>query len=400
MHSRRVSTASNRTRGPTALHPSPPVPGGWPQGGYSLPVPQPHPHAMEGWSAPFPAPMPLPDYQQHHLPAPVSTRSTSMRHSHPLHEINKQQAAPYRHGGASPTGRSYGLDSCKKEAPPSKVEVLRNSARDGFAPQVPPSNRTHLEEQASCENNCSDDSYGCEEVGHEECDVFPEGCEDAENKEKRLLCQFFLRTGTCAFGNRCKYFHPRNHKPPQLNLLGYPLRPGDKSCSFYMKTGWCAFGATCKFHHPPPENQPPSAKASKNQPPPPRVDMRMPHPPAPYPPGPPMGVMNGTWPMVPPNLWYHPAVHSAPMMPMPPPMPAGAMMRHVPPVQPWKANKSCKDVERSYHSSGRSSRTSFERRRSSEGDRTSSSSDDTHTEMEHAYGAMAGHWDARVQTWC
>ena len=30
-----------------------------------------------------------------------------------------------------------------------------------------------------------------------------------------------------------------------------PQRPGEPECSYYMKTGVCAFGSKCKFHHPP-----------------------------------------------------------------------------------------------------------------------------------------------------
>eukprot|EP00803_Ostreobium_quekettii_P009341 evm.model.scf_518.6 EVM.evm.TU.scf_518.6 scf_518:40419-46427(+) len=77
---------------------------------------------------------------------------------------------------------------------------------------------------------------------------------------KQLVCQFFLRTGTCAFGSRCKFFHPKDHRPPQLNPKGYPVRSEERNCAFYLKHGWCAFGATCKFNHPypPPEEHPKS----------------------------------------------------------------------------------------------------------------------------------------------
>ncbi|THF93933.1 hypothetical protein TEA_017623 [Camellia sinensis var. sinensis] len=69
-------------------------------------------------------------------------------------------------------------------------------------------------------------------------------------------CQFYLRTGTCKFGASCKFHHPRNgggsisNVPP--NSYGFPLRPGEKECSYYLKTGQCKFGITCKFHHPEP----------------------------------------------------------------------------------------------------------------------------------------------------
>ncbi|XP_072994593.1 zinc finger CCCH domain-containing protein 6-like [Typha latifolia] len=67
-------------------------------------------------------------------------------------------------------------------------------------------------------------------------------------------CEYFLKTGTCKFGSTCKYHHPREGggsvMPVMLNYYGYPLRPGEKECSYYMKTGQCKFGSSCKFHHP------------------------------------------------------------------------------------------------------------------------------------------------------
>ncbi|KAH7857096.1 hypothetical protein Vadar_008973 [Vaccinium darrowii] len=69
-------------------------------------------------------------------------------------------------------------------------------------------------------------------------------------------CQYYMRTGTCKFGASCKYHHPRQGGgsviPVSLNISGYPLRPGEKECSYYVRTGQCKFGVTCKFHHPQP----------------------------------------------------------------------------------------------------------------------------------------------------
>lgn len=69
-------------------------------------------------------------------------------------------------------------------------------------------------------------------------------------------CQFYLKTGTCKFGASCKFHHPKNgggslNRVP-LNMYGYPLRLGEQECSYYLKTGQCKFGTTCKFHHPQP----------------------------------------------------------------------------------------------------------------------------------------------------
>ncbi|KAB1214031.1 Zinc finger CCCH domain-containing protein 58 [Morella rubra] len=70
------------------------------------------------------------------------------------------------------------------------------------------------------------------------------------------VCPYYMRTGTCKFGASCKYHHPQQGgesvTPVPLNYYGYPLRPGEKECSYYVKTGQCKFGATCKFHHPQP----------------------------------------------------------------------------------------------------------------------------------------------------
>lgn len=70
-------------------------------------------------------------------------------------------------------------------------------------------------------------------------------------------CQYYLRTGTCKFASSCKFNHPKNAggslTNAPLNIYGYPLRPGERECSYYLKTGQCKFGITCKFDHPQPD---------------------------------------------------------------------------------------------------------------------------------------------------
>ncbi|KAF9661374.1 hypothetical protein SADUNF_Sadunf19G0062200 [Salix dunnii] len=65
---------------------------------------------------------------------------------------------------------------------------------------------------------------------------------------------YYLKTGTCKFGATCKFHHPRDKAGVSgrvsLNILGYPLRPGEIECAYYLRTGQCKFGSTCKFHHP------------------------------------------------------------------------------------------------------------------------------------------------------
>jgi hypothetical protein len=68
--------------------------------------------------------------------------------------------------------------------------------------------------------------------------------------DEKLPCPFFMRTGSCAYGNRCKFKHPQDRAPPMLNMRGYPLRLGEPNCIHYIKKGWCAFGVTCKYNHP------------------------------------------------------------------------------------------------------------------------------------------------------
>ncbi|KAI4311180.1 hypothetical protein MLD38_036095 [Melastoma candidum] len=74
------------------------------------------------------------------------------------------------------------------------------------------------------------------------------------------VCQYYMRTGMCKFGASCKFHHPKQGisptAPSALNYLGFPLRPGAKECAYYMKTGQCKFGATCKFDHPQPASVP------------------------------------------------------------------------------------------------------------------------------------------------
>lgn len=80
------------------------------------------------------------------------------------------------------------------------------------------------------------------------------------------VCQYYMRTGSCKFGASCKYHHPRQGggsvNPVSLNFFGYPLRPGEKECSYYVKTGQCKFGMTCKFNHPQPAASPASGAAT------------------------------------------------------------------------------------------------------------------------------------------
>ncbi|CAD5166164.1 unnamed protein product [Musa acuminata subsp. malaccensis] len=81
------------------------------------------------------------------------------------------------------------------------------------------------------------------------------GSEQHREHTSRPACRYFVSYGSCKFGDTCKYEHPKPDGSvilASLNKYGYPLRPGEKECSYYIRTGHCKFGLTCKFNHPEP----------------------------------------------------------------------------------------------------------------------------------------------------
>jgi len=97
------------------------------------------------------------------------------------------------------------------------------------------------------------------------------GVEQQSEQQNALLpqrlgardCAYYMRTGTCAFGGRCRFHHPRERElraRATRNLAGgasggpgtsLPQRPGEPPCHYFVRTGSCRFGAGCKFDHPP-----------------------------------------------------------------------------------------------------------------------------------------------------
>ncbi|XP_010469532.1 PREDICTED: zinc finger CCCH domain-containing protein 26 [Camelina sativa] len=75
---------------------------------------------------------------------------------------------------------------------------------------------------------------------------------------ERAECRFFMNTGTCKYGDDCKYSHPKERllqSPPNLlNPIVLPVRPGEPACGNFKAYGFCKFGASCKFDHPMPLN--------------------------------------------------------------------------------------------------------------------------------------------------
>lgn len=121
-------------------------------------------------------------------------------------------------------------------------------------------------------------------------------------------CQYYLKTGTCKFGASCKFHHPKHEggslTQAPLNFCGLPLRPGEKECSYYLKTGQCKFGITCKFDHPQPAGTSMPASAPQFYPPVQSPSLPMPEPQyggassslrVPRPPLPPGSYMQGTY---------------------------------------------------------------------------------------------------------
>ncbi|GER33136.1 zinc finger CCCH domain-containing protein 6, partial [Striga asiatica] len=76
-------------------------------------------------------------------------------------------------------------------------------------------------------------------------------------------CIYFMRTGFCGYGSRCRFNHPRDRNLAMGSLRtsggDYPERMGQPVCQnykigvlilYYTRTGMCKFGSTCKYHHP------------------------------------------------------------------------------------------------------------------------------------------------------
>ncbi|VVB07351.1 unnamed protein product [Arabis nemorensis] len=73
------------------------------------------------------------------------------------------------------------------------------------------------------------------------------------NFSERAECRFFMNTGTCKYGDDCKYSHPKERmlqSPPNLlNPILLPARPGQPACGSFKVYGFCKYGANCKFDH-------------------------------------------------------------------------------------------------------------------------------------------------------
>ncbi|OIW08106.1 hypothetical protein TanjilG_06649 [Lupinus angustifolius] len=85
----------------------------------------------------------------------------------------------------------------------------------------------------------------------------------------QIECDYYMKTGICKFGERCKFHHPIDRSAPsqqtvKLTPAGLPRREGAVICPYYLKTGTCKYGPTCKFDHPPPGEVLEMAKSQTN----------------------------------------------------------------------------------------------------------------------------------------
>ncbi|KAG2308893.1 hypothetical protein Bca4012_082143 [Brassica carinata] len=85
-----------------------------------------------------------------------------------------------------------------------------------------------------------------------------DGKTEIDSSSEKAECRFFMKTGTCKYGDNCKYSHPKERmllSPPNLlNLMVLPARPGQPACGNFKAYGFCKYGASCKFDHPVPVN--------------------------------------------------------------------------------------------------------------------------------------------------
>ncbi|KAF8105241.1 hypothetical protein N665_0161s0039 [Sinapis alba] len=80
-----------------------------------------------------------------------------------------------------------------------------------------------------------------------------------DSSSERAECRFFMNTGTCKYGDDCKYLHPKERmlqSPPNLShpIVVLPVRPGQPACGNFKAYGFCKYGQNCKYDHPMPLN--------------------------------------------------------------------------------------------------------------------------------------------------
>ncbi|KAH0854720.1 hypothetical protein HID58_057754 [Brassica napus] len=76
-----------------------------------------------------------------------------------------------------------------------------------------------------------------------------------DSSSERAECRFYMNTGTCKYGDDCKYSHPKERmlqSPPNLShhIVLLPARPGQPACGNFKAYGFCKYGPNCKYDHP------------------------------------------------------------------------------------------------------------------------------------------------------
>jgi len=63
------------------------------------------------------------------------------------------------------------------------------------------------------------------------------------------VCSYYMKHGTCKFGQTCKFNHPPQ---PKQAIVGdaLPQQPDEPDCIYFLRNGRCKYGPTCKYHHP------------------------------------------------------------------------------------------------------------------------------------------------------
>ena len=97
------------------------------------------------------------------------------------------------------------LEAAAAHAPPAGDDGVAASGDDGAAPPPPPPRPGN---PGIAADDDDDDGSG--------------GGDGAA--AAGAPCPFFMRTGTCAYGAGCRFAHPRDRPPTQLNSRGLPLR--------------------------------------------------------------------------------------------------------------------------------------------------------------------------------
>jgi len=72
---------------------------------------------------------------------------------------------------------------------------------------------------------------------------------------KTVMCQAWLESMKCTFGENCKFAHGEQELRPAKTQIRNHLKYKTKLCEKYTTSGICPYGSRCLFIHPAPTNQ-------------------------------------------------------------------------------------------------------------------------------------------------